>query len=459
MLKESEMTIREHCDSIRHEVDIARETALENIHKASNTLMTEIEEYERECLSSWTAAKVTVADVSKRMRAFLAEQQEHLQSVKVTNDDEFALHLDEADKLAQELNERKKELKATMFNDNLASFHAFPSTDDASLGELTFKSVQLPFKTLDLKSTEIKQVDILTDYDFLLPLNSVYGIVTFKWSYDVAMLRPFSQIKSFDWQGRLIGSSDNHAERLYVIFGTAAQCGPNEFVLASGPDHPELYVFNSSVECLRDTRSWSFKSICCNSKFVFGLWDTSDAYNEDYQSYDSDDDDDSGEREEEEHSSRRIQAHHLDTLNEAFELRMPARFTMKRIMSDEHRVVAMSRLGDEPDESCQWFVSIFDLQARAKKGDKAERRKFFLVERHIDLMLTQPLLMLSVFVLDRWLVVPRQNELVWFDKKEGKRSETITVLNNTNELRATFLSGSSLLFVVLAIVNTVLHQR
>ena len=85
--------------------------------------------------------------------------------------------------------------------------------------------------------------------------------------------------------------------------------------------------------------------------------------------------------------------------------------------------------------------------------------KFFLVERHIDLVMTEPLLVFSVFVLDRWLVVPRQNELVWFDKKEGKRSETITVLNNTNELRATFLSGSSLLFVVLAIVNTVLHQR
>ena len=70
--------------------------------------MTEIDTYERECLKSVTAVKVTMDDASKRMRAFLAEQQEHLQSVKVTNADEFALHLDEADKLAQELNDRKK---------------------------------------------------------------------------------------------------------------------------------------------------------------------------------------------------------------------------------------------------------------------------------------------------------------------------------------------------------------
>ena len=80
---ESELTIGEHWDSIRQQVDIARETALENIHKASNTLMSEIDAYERECLSSWTEAKesteVNVKDVSKRMSAFLAEQQAYLQ--------------------------------------------------------------------------------------------------------------------------------------------------------------------------------------------------------------------------------------------------------------------------------------------------------------------------------------------------------------------------------------------
>ena len=49
MLSQSELTIRELCDSIRHKVDIARETALENIHKASHALMTEIDTYERDC--------------------------------------------------------------------------------------------------------------------------------------------------------------------------------------------------------------------------------------------------------------------------------------------------------------------------------------------------------------------------------------------------------------------------
>ena len=87
-LNDSELTIQEHCDSLRQQVDIARETALESIHKASNTLKREIDAYERECLSSWSfvkeSAEVTMADVSKRMRAFLAEQQEFLQSAQAS---------------------------------------------------------------------------------------------------------------------------------------------------------------------------------------------------------------------------------------------------------------------------------------------------------------------------------------------------------------------------------------
>ena len=48
------------------------------------------------------------------------------------------LRLNEANKLAKELSDRKKELKAAMFDNKLASFKAFPSLGDASLGELAF---------------------------------------------------------------------------------------------------------------------------------------------------------------------------------------------------------------------------------------------------------------------------------------------------------------------------------
>ena len=86
---EPELTIEEHCDSLRQQVDIARETAIDNIHKASNTLISEIDAYEHQCLSSWTADKESTErvakDVNKRMRAFLAEQQAFLQSLQASD--------------------------------------------------------------------------------------------------------------------------------------------------------------------------------------------------------------------------------------------------------------------------------------------------------------------------------------------------------------------------------------
>ena len=155
MLDKSELTIREHCDSLRLKVDIAREIGTENLHKASNALMIEIDAYERECFHSCSTVKQPTEDVvesvSKRMRAFLAEQQEHLQNVKAS-DDEVMLQLDETNKLAQEHGERKQELNATIFANKLASFVAFPINADVSIGELAFVPIQPPFNTLDMAS-------------------------------------------------------------------------------------------------------------------------------------------------------------------------------------------------------------------------------------------------------------------------------------------------------------------
>ena len=96
--------------------------------------------------------------------AFLAEQHAFLQSVQ-GREDKLMLHLDEVNKLAQELSDRKMELKAAMFNDKLASFVAFPRIDEVTLGELAFTNVQIPFKTLDIANADLNLIDIRAAYD------------------------------------------------------------------------------------------------------------------------------------------------------------------------------------------------------------------------------------------------------------------------------------------------------
>ena len=349
-----------------------------------------------------------------------------------------SLRLDEANKLAQELSDRKMELKAAMFNDKLASFVAFTVMDEVTLGELAFSRIQIPFKSRiqDLANTEL--IGIRDEYDFVLPLEHGQRIVGFKWHRETSLFtkeKSFMRMSCFGQLGRLIGSANL---KHYVERQNVAQCDPNQFVVCHDFDSPKLSVFNSSLQCLRTVDCKKFSNICCNSKFVFGLWNT-------YESFNSDNE----EPEEDEYSSHRIQARHVDTLSKAFELVAPEKYTMKRIMADEHRVVAISRLDSEPRE---WFMSVFYLAACNESGEdkRTTRRgrsaasKYFLAKRHIRLD-TDSVLLYNGFLFDGWLVFPgEKSELIWFDRN-GIRSEVRTKLDSEN-CRDIYSFGSGLIF-------------
>ena len=340
-----------------------------------------------------------------------------------------ALHLDEANKLVQELNDRKKELKAAMFSNKLASFIEFPSIGEASLlGELAFTHIQLPFKKLGIDNTALQPLDTRVDHDFVLLLEHGQRFVTFNW-FDCS-----THMSSYDLLGRLLGSDSLD---FYVSPENAAQCGPNHFAVCYDFETPieyKLSVYNSSLHRVRSVDCKEFSQICCNSKFVFGLFNPKNPYN-----YDSDDSDE----QEKKCSAQRIQVHHVDTLSKAFCLGVPAKYTIERIMADEHRVVAMSRQKRSESPASQWFMSALDLPTA--QGDKTAC-KCFLEESYVRLAVESVCLPNSVFLFDGWLVFPRENEneLIWFDKN-GTRSETSTEWDSKN-LRDIYSSGSSLLF-------------
>ena len=338
---------------------------------------------------------------------------------------ELTLRLEEANKLAQELSDRKKELKAAMFSDKLASFSTFPSIDEAFLvGELTLAHVQLPFKKLDLAIPDLKPVDILAEYDFLLPLDNGQRIVLFEQRHECVDFedRFFTQMSCFDRLSRLLdsGSLNDHIESKNV-----AQCGPSTFVVYNFYNAPDLRVYDADLKCLRKAYCNNYSVICSNSKFVFGLWYTNVKL------------DDANERDL--YSSEIIRVHDLDTLNVAFSLRVTKKHIIQRIMADENHLVTMNRL--EKVWSDQWSMSIFDLQAKSgmENGD------FFLAERHVEMGMLSSM-WLPVFLHCEWLILQQEKELVWYDKN-GNRSETRTQLD-TNNMLAIYSSGSSLIFTM-----------
>ena len=212
-----------------------------------------------------------------------------------------------------------------------------------------------------------------------------------------------------------------------------------------GPESPKLSVYNSSLQCLRTVDCKDFSGICCNSKFVFGLWNTYDSIDSDVDDQDNDERD----KQEEEPTYYRIQVRHLDTLSKAFCLLVPKEYKVERILADEHHVVAMSQLNSDRG-SPYWYMNIFNLatcneSSSGRGGGNRPRTNFFLSEKTIDLAI-ESLSLLNVFLYDGWLVVPLsvEKELVWFDKNSA-RSETSTEWDS-DYLKEIYSFGSALLF-------------
>ena len=340
----------------------------------------------------------------------------------------MTLRLDEANKLAQELSDRKKELKEAMFDNKLASFSAFPCICDASLlGELVFTHNQLPFKKLDIKaSNELKSVEIPADYDFLLPLDNGQRYVIFRQKGD--SYAKSTQMSCFDRHGRLKGS---HILYDHIKQGKVAQYGPSAFVVHYFPysdsNMAELIVFDTALTSLRSARCRTFSSICSNSKFVFGLFTAKFTV-------------EGGSRGQV--ASATIEVHHLEKhLSRTIGMFCVAeKYAVEQIMADEHHLVAMCRLGSEESPD-QLSVSIFDL-ASCSVDKKA---CFFWTQRHVEFDM-QSSRGMTAFLHCEWLVVPHKKELVWFDKN-GNRSERSTDVDLEN-VRDIYSSGSRLFFVL-----------
>ena len=157
----------------------------------------------------------------------------------------------------------------------------------------------------------LKPIDILFDFDFVLPLKHVHFIFAFNRS-------DFTEMSSSDRHGRRLGTA-SFAKNVHR--NNVAQCGPYEFIVCHDFDSPKLGVFDSGLKCLRTVDCKDLVGICCNSKFVFGLWDTSHSYNYPYRHRQVPD---LHAIQHETHKSRHmIQVHHVHTLSEVICLRVP----------------------------------------------------------------------------------------------------------------------------------------
>ena len=82
--RKADEELRDHCSELRRQVDIVRETAIQNIHKSSDVLIEQINEYQRECLAHNDECKKVHEETRKLLvesSLFLSQQQTILDEI------------------------------------------------------------------------------------------------------------------------------------------------------------------------------------------------------------------------------------------------------------------------------------------------------------------------------------------------------------------------------------------
>ena len=130
-------TIREHCDTVRNEVQIQAELLVESVHKQRAAVMAEIETYELECLakvSTWLSAHGSRLDKMRTdTERVVRDKSDYLKRPRI--DDSVVAHsIVELQRLRPPLDEYQRHMRAQLFANRVLGFKA--NTD--TLGQLTY---------------------------------------------------------------------------------------------------------------------------------------------------------------------------------------------------------------------------------------------------------------------------------------------------------------------------------
>ena len=98
--------IREHCDSVRNELQIKLESHLEYVHSLHSQMMRQLELYEQDCSANTSALfdknRMCAEETCRAVDSFVAEQHDYLQQFAIS-DEGVANALERADQLKHKL--------------------------------------------------------------------------------------------------------------------------------------------------------------------------------------------------------------------------------------------------------------------------------------------------------------------------------------------------------------------
>jgi hypothetical protein len=170
-------TIRDHCDKVRNDMQLAIEQAHAKLDEFHKDFMHEIDNHEKECQAKFKTIQQNKEDIEKALNEsneLLSKSNQLLKQYRI-DQTEFPTLFENAQSLLTNLEQIKDGIQREMFNGSLLKFEKQKSFDSNMIGKIVKQNIELYF----LENIEkMRELDFLTKikctnyFPFLQPFKS-----------------------------------------------------------------------------------------------------------------------------------------------------------------------------------------------------------------------------------------------------------------------------------------------
>jgi hypothetical protein len=176
-LESGDAKIRDHCDKVRNDMQLAIEQAHAKLDEFHKDFMNEIDTHEKECQAKFKLLQQNKADIDKALNEsneLLLQSNHLLQQFKI-DQTQLSKLFENGHLLQTNLEQIKDKLQMEMFNESLLKFEKQKSFDSNLIGKIVKQNIELYFlqniesmHKLDL----VSRIECTTYFPFLRPFKS-----------------------------------------------------------------------------------------------------------------------------------------------------------------------------------------------------------------------------------------------------------------------------------------------
>jgi hypothetical protein len=139
--------IRDHCDKVRNDMQLAIEQAHAKLDEYHKDFMDEIDNHEKECQAKFKAIQQNKVDIDKALNESneLLSKSNHLLKQFKIDLTELATLFERAQSLQANLEQIKDGIQRDMFNESLLKFEKQKSFDSSVIGKIVKQNIELYF--------------------------------------------------------------------------------------------------------------------------------------------------------------------------------------------------------------------------------------------------------------------------------------------------------------------------